>query len=218
MHQSKSYILALPAELRLQIFEYLYDSGYRCDIWISASRVAVARYTCKDDDAAVQPPLSLPLVCRTFAAESIPLLYKVTDFHAQLTSIGSSGARTPPCSLPLKRLTIKVLRVSTSSNDIGNLWDDVSALIAWLPPNRSLKVCCIAIRIYDRTPRTGNSVCDNLKRLRRVVKPGAEVKWLLDMPILMPTSQVSQDLLNALGATDGELYGTGAWASVDGDR
>ncbi|KAK5689712.1 hypothetical protein LTR97_012711 [Elasticomyces elasticus] len=170
-------LLELPAELRLLIFEMVYDDTYLCEVLIDDDQVF--RYRTENLTSLVtrmpSDLLALPLACKTMSAETIPVLYEATEFHVNIRSskkISYGYARSDTGCSFLGGIT-KLHHLSLTSPGFGNerVTRRVYTLIGLLPAGRDIELQRLSLDLAT----TGSATATFKALMRLRCKSGAHV-------------------------------------------
>ncbi|KAK5691869.1 hypothetical protein LTR97_011040 [Elasticomyces elasticus] len=114
---ARCQFLELPTELRLLIYDLVYDTDYKPAIYIYGDRSKRGRLTHRGPPSIARPCLSgVPYTCRAIYKEALPVLYRTQSFHVQFLrswSTDTSFPMTVLCSYAfakhIKHLNITVI-------------------------------------------------------------------------------------------------------------
>ena len=174
-HLTESALFRLPPELRLRIYEYIYNGERGCSLIARNNRqVECFKLPC----FGCAGPAALLRTCKEVYREAAPVLYSTTTFKILLFGLKQPemGTLAPFCPLrsclALRHTrNLELVLHLRDNHDLKPILNRLTALVQQLPPERELKSCSVHIVLYshrsigDYSP--SYAVLDHIRGLER---------------------------------------------------
>ncbi|KAK4917728.1 hypothetical protein LTR49_014405 [Elasticomyces elasticus] len=93
---ARCQLLELPTELRLLIYDFVYDTDYKPAVHIYENWSMTGRLTYQGPTGDARPCLSgLPHTCKAIYKEALPVVYRTQSFHVQVLWSWSANTSVP---------------------------------------------------------------------------------------------------------------------------
>jgi hypothetical protein len=177
------HLLELPTELRLGIYEFIFETDYECLIGLHGGRTPIAKGLMLSSNNCGPIPLRLAALlrtCRTVLDEALPILYQQTTFTFSINIYSHQGIRTnrhrsmPYSSLRhmshIRQITVDAEGTCRAGRSHLSTAAQIANLAAALPADYEIEIPRVIVHHRRHATRRpgAEDLCQALLKLRGV--------------------------------------------------